>query len=190
MKQESRKQSLEIEFRETKNSAEENSWLKTVLTEAFPKDERPPFSFLRERMIEHVEWLIIIAEGEKAGFVYLMSDDEQVYLFYLAMDRKMRGKYIGTQALLKLIERYPDKNFFLAIEPVDESLPDYQQRLKRKNFYLNCGLRETGQRVREGKVIFDILSTRGRVNPQKYEKMMADWLGNAFPAPARARMFE
>ena len=53
----------------------------------------------------------------------------------------------GTEALLLLRELYSDRQFFLEIEEPEEKALNQADRLRRKKFYLQNGMEETGIRI-------------------------------------------
>ncbi len=56
-------------------------WAKDLFLTAFPRDERPPlFSVLTRGGKRNAVWLKILADGENAGFFYLVTEGDPVYV--------------------------------------------------------------------------------------------------------------
>lgn len=146
---------------------------------AFPADERAPMWLLAlksER--EDVDFWGLYSDGNWAGLAYVISGGEASYLFYLALSENMRGKGIGSKALQALKKHYMGQRFFLALEQLDESAENYEERLKRRQFYLKNGLKPLPLTIREATVTYDVMGT-GDVKPEEYESMMKKYLGAA-----------
>ncbi len=176
-------QIISLEKMNTKSKTEMR-WAKKLFITAFPAAERPPFFFLKARS-RFADWLKICADGKEVGFFYMVGQNDVLYVFYFAINEEQRGKHIGTEALKKLISDNKDRKIFLAIEPVEESAPNYAERVARKDFYKNCGLVELPKRIKEGQMVYDVLAT-GDFDGREYEKLMERWLG--FPAKHLLRM--
>ncbi len=152
-------------------------WAEELFLTAFPRDERPPFYVLTRGVGRNGVWLKILADGENAGFFYLITEGDPVYVCYFVIAPALRGQHIGTQAVQALLDRYSGKRLFLAIERTDENADNQSQRVSRKNFYLRCGLRESHRLMQEGPVIYEMLGVGGEVRGEEYEALMRKWLG-------------
>lgn len=166
-------------------------WAKGLLVSAFPPEERPPFFYVMKRGAgKTAVWLKITADGENAGFFYLVTEGDPVYLCLFAIDPALRGQHIGTQALQSLLDMYRGKRLFLAIERTDENADNLPQRISRKNFYLRCGLRESHRLMQEGSVIYEMLGVGGEVRSEEYEALMRKWFGFPLRCFVKTRIFE
>jgi RimJ/RimL family protein N-acetyltransferase len=166
----------EIKLVEMSAERAEMKWVKKLFVSAFPRNERPPFFIMRWRM-KKARWLKIVANGENAGFFYLVENDSRAYLFFFAVEERLRGKRIGTEALKILTDEWKGKCLYLAIEPPDENVANYAERVSRKEFYKRCGFLETGQFLREGNMIYEVLGNGGEVTDPEHKKLMKKWLG-------------
>ena len=102
------------------------------------------------------------------------------YVFYLAVEKEMRGRGLGTQAVRALIRAYEGKRLFLALERLDETAPNYAQRLSRHAFYERCGLRDLPHYIKEANVVYAIMGTGGPIRPEEYNAMMRAYAGPVF----------
>lgn len=151
---------------------------KRLYLSAFPKDERAPFALLMSRHRKgKAQMLAALDEERFAGLAYVVCIDDMVYLFYLAVQENLRGKGAGGQIIEQIIKMHPNKRVFLSREQLDETADNYEQRVKRRKFYLNCGLSDWGLCVREGKMTYSVMGIGKRVTPQEYDKLITSWSG-------------
>lgn len=147
--------------------------IKAIYTGAFPAEERAPFRMLRKRAEQgRADFRVISEEGKSIGLAYLVTYKDLAYLFYYAIDRSYRGKGYGTKALKSIIEIYKDYRLFLALENWEEESENKVQRIKRHDFYLNCGLHDLPYKLKEASVIFRIMGTGNAVEPEEYKALM------------------
>ena len=123
------------------------------------------------------DFWILSDSGKDVGIAYVIRRDKLVYLFYLAIDRLYRGSGYGTQAVKLILEQYSGCRVFLALEELDPKADNYEQRVKRHDFYLKCGLVDMPYKLKEVSVIHDIMGTGGVVEPEEYKAMIDAWMG-------------
>ena len=80
-----------------------------------------------------------------------------MYVFFLAIDPAWRSHGYGAAVLDELRKRYAGRQLVLDIEPLDSAAPNYEQRLRRKNFYLRNGFRESGCFFKYCGMCFEVL---------------------------------
>lgn len=154
------------------------SHIKSLYTEAFPSDERAPFRLLKKRAEKGKADFWIIKEEEKnIGLAYLVTNNDLAYLFYYAIDLSYRGKGYGTKALKALIKNYKNYRLFLALEDWREECENKVQRIKRHDFYINCGLHDLPYKLKEATVIYAIMGTGDAVEPEEYKALMNKYAG-------------
>ncbi len=115
-----------------------------VLYEAsFPKEEKKPFPVMLEKLRakQMIFYAIFNEKDEFSGFMLTAKHGNVLLLDYFAIEPEMRGLGIGSYALAKLCEMHADKSVVIEIE--DERVPcaDTVQRIRRKNFYIKCGMK-------------------------------------------------
>ena len=146
--------------------------------EAFPPNERAPFFLLVRRAEKGLaDWWSVCEENEWRGFFYVVSDADLAYVFYFAVDPAARGKGCGTRAMAALRGQYAGHRLFLAAEALDPAADNYAARVRRKQFYLRCGLQDLHARVREGDVIYELLGVGGAVSGAEYSRLVRRWAG-------------
>lgn len=108
---------------------------------AFPSSERKPFSVIANMYRKGTADVWCLEKrGVLLGFASTVNSEELILLDYLAVDKKHRGEGIGSQALSELRSIYLGKGVFAEIESTREPALNREERLKRKQFYLNCGM--------------------------------------------------
>lgn len=106
--------------------------------EAFPSYERKPFSLIRsmQRKGKSDVWYFE-KEGSFAGLVFTINSNNVILIDYLAIDANKRGEGIGSEIITQLRNYYPDKGIFVEIESVFDKCKNIDERMRRKQFYLN-----------------------------------------------------
>ena len=151
--------------------------IRKLYNSAFPDDERAPIWILASKAgRENVDFWGLYADGEWFGLAYVVTEGSICYLFYFAVAENMRKKGLGSKSLQALKKHYADYRFFLALEQLDESAENYEERLKRRNFYLRNGLKPLDLTIREASVIYDVMGT-DYIKLEEYELMMKNYLG-------------
>lgn len=146
---------------------------------SFPADERAPMWLLAfKSKSENVDFWGLYSDDEWVGLAYVISEGKASYLFYLALSENLRGKGIGSKALQSLKKHYAGQRLFLALEQLDESAKNYEERQKRRNFYLKNGMKPLPLTIREASVTYDVMGT-GDVEPEEYKSMMKKYFGAA-----------
>ncbi len=118
-------------------------WFKiyNLYQSAFPASEKKPFSMIRTMWKKGKSDVWYCEEdGKFAGLVITINGPEKILLDYLAVAKNRRGQGIGSGILKKMREKYAGKGVFLEIETVDETAENYEERKRRKQFYLSNGM--------------------------------------------------
>lgn len=169
---------MSIILKRAARSLPEYKSIKRLYHTAFPPEERPPFALLMSRTgREDVDFWAVYRNNKWVGFAYVLSGKGISYLFYLAVAEEERGKGHGGAILRVLKKMYEGQRFFLALEELDESAPNYGERVKRRQFYLNNGLVPLGCKLREGSMIYDVMGIGGEVEPWEYKELMQSFTG-------------
>jgi len=120
-------------------------WLKIyrLYQSAFPRNEKKPFSMIRSMQKEgKTDVWYCEKDGKFVGMVVTINGPQQILLDYLAVEKKHRGRGVGAELLRQTRERYTGKGVFLEIERVTETAENYEERKRRKRFYLSNGMTE------------------------------------------------
>ncbi len=138
----------------------EEEWklMKKLYKKAFPASERKPFALIREKYRQKVTDVWVIEEEEEfSGFAITMNGSDLVLLDYFAICEEKRGQGLGRKSLRALQEQYRGKRFFLEVESLKVSADNMEERRRRKQFYLNNGMKELGVYAKLFGVEFELL---------------------------------
>lgn len=140
--------------------------------EAFPLEERIPKSQLVQLGEEDFAELLGIYDGEEfIGFFFLLTEADCVYVFFFAIDEKVRSKGYGGKALKMLRDIYPDKKIFIDLEVIDEAAPNNEQRIARRKFYERNGYQTTNYFLSYFDMTFEILNPEGEFDKDTFWSM-------------------
>lgn len=146
---------------------------------AFPRSERKPFPVMLQKYREgKMDIWCLERAGRFLGLVITINSPSLILVDYLAIAEKARGQGIGTAALSAIGAHYNGRDIFLEIESVYEDSPNRQERLRRKAFYLRCGLTPMKVMVRLFGVKMELLGFGScRIDYDTYHAFYRDNLG-------------
>lgn len=106
--------------------------------QAFPAYERKPFSLIRstQKKGKSDVWYFE-KDGQFAGLVFTINSDDLILIDYLAIVPDKRGEGNGSEIIAKVRGFYDGKGIFVEIESVFDTCDNLEERLRRKQFYLN-----------------------------------------------------
>ncbi|MDE6313821.1 MAG: GNAT family N-acetyltransferase [Lachnospiraceae bacterium] len=110
------------------------------------KTKRPGVDFMS--LYDNKKWI---------GLLYVISESDLSYVFYFTISQSERRQGYGSHVLQTVKEFYKNQRLCHASEENDETAANYQQRVKRKEFYEKNGFPNLHCNLREGKVIYDML---------------------------------
>ena len=142
--------------------------LKRLYQEAFPAAERLPLGFLRRLAREHGAFLLFLDGEQFCGFAHYIRWQDICYILFLAIEPKLRGKGLGTELLAILRETEPKARLLLEIEHLDPQAANFQERRRRKQFYLNNGYAETGIFFQIRGVEYELLINGGKITEPEF----------------------
>ena len=143
--------------------------------DAFPASERKPFSIIRSMQKKgKTDVWYFEKDGRFAGFATTINGSDRILLDYLAVARKMRGHGIGTEILQHLRTQYEGKSVFLEIERLCPEAPNAEERIRRKRFYLSCGMTELNVAARVFGVEMELLGWNCTLDFDEYRRFYRD----------------
>lgn len=143
---------------------------------SFPRAERKPFSVILSAYRKSRADVWCILEGNRfLGFAATMNSPRLVMLDYLVISKQYRGQGIGTAAMKDLMQRYADREFILEIESPYEPGPDQLHRQKRKEFYVNCGMRPLHVMAEVFGIKMELLGQNCEIDFQRYRQFYHDF---------------
>lgn len=165
-----------LDFHECQNDFEKINHLYHA---AFPQEERAPIQLLIQKANEGKgDFLAVYDDQQWVGLVYVITYQQLSYVFYLAIDDSFRGCGYGSQILQMLKQRY-HHTIMLCIEEVKEDYDNYNQRVKRRDFYFKNGFQE-GFHFFEYGVKYDMLYFGEELTSQHYDDLMIDYIGEKY----------
>jgi len=168
-----------MKIREAKKS--ELHKIKKLYLQSFPKEERKLFSRMclqskRKRM----EMMVILDGSRQVGLAITALYQDLVLLDYFAIKKEFQNKHYGSRALELLKERYQDRRLVLEIELLDENASNYRERVRRKQFYLKNGMKETGIYASLHGVPMELLTTGKQVSYEEYHAIYEKSIDQVF----------
>lgn len=121
---------------------------------------------------DHFDFLALTENGTFVGFMVVQTYKRLSYLFFLAIDSASRSNGYGSRAIETLKERYPDKSQVVDFEMIDETSSNNQQRIKRKEFYLRNGYKETGLFLSYYGVDYEVMCMDERFCEEDFKGLM------------------
>lgn len=161
----------------------ENSNKKVIklYNEAFPKEERISTLLLKLLARKNKAKFYGIYDNEKfVGLIYNIYYKDIVFIFYLAINKELRGQGYGSKVLEFIKQKYSKHRIILCIEKVYEKSDNYKQRMKRKEFYIKNGFKDANYTIKEKGILYEMLyynESDKRVSLQEFEEMMKKYFG-------------
>ena len=122
----------------------------------FPENERPPLDWFYNCLNTYKENEVVcyFDEDNFIGFSYLTTYKDIIYITFLAVSPKFQNKGYGTKILSDIKTNNKGFTILLCFEEVDKKYPDYNQRLRRQEFYKRNGFIDNDLYTREGPVVY------------------------------------
>ena len=128
----------------------------------FPDDERKPLNMIVKALSQgSYECLGLFDDQHLVGYAFLVKDENDYLVDYLAVYPEHRNKGIGGELLHLLEESLRDAdNIIIEVEDPDAAAEDAEKetRIRRKSFYMRNGCQDTGLKVECFGVIYLILT--------------------------------
>ena len=164
---------MNIELIKLKPNCKDRKYFEKVNNEAFPFWERMSMDEIFEFAADtNTDVLGIYDNTEPIGFSVIMKNDECCYLYYIAIDKRLRSKGYGTATLKKIVETYSQLQIILDFEEIDENVENYEQRNRRKNFYLRNGFHETGNYTLLKEERFEVVCNKGLLRKEAFKELL------------------
>ena len=110
-----------------------------LFEEAFPEQERPPFSSLRHRDAGKFHFLVAENGDEPIGILTYWTFDELIYVEHFAIDEELRNQGLGKAVFLNFLSQQHEQ-VVLEIE-----LPNTEEADHRLEFYASMGFFQNPQ---------------------------------------------
>lgn len=141
--------------------------------EAFPPEEYlAPIKLVEMAKADNFDFWALSDEDTFIGFMVIQTYNSLAYLFFFAIDSSCRSKGYGTRAIETLKAKYPDKKHVVDFEMLDDTSNNNEQRVKRRNFYLRNGYKETGLFLSYMGVDYEVFCMDDDFEPEEFKAMM------------------
>lgn len=152
--------------------------IKRLYKEAFPQNERVPLPFLKYKARKRSADFFAIYDDEGfAGLLYCVYHTDIIFLFYLAIRPEKRGRGYGSLVLEKVKKRFKDQRVILSIEEVTKDSENYEQRRRRRDFYMRNGFETAGFKTKEYGVNYEFMQYGGKVRKKEYLGLLKRYMG-------------
>ena len=148
-------------------------WLRFCLLyrRAFPRSERKPVSMIRKMQKKGKTDVWYLERGGRfVGLAATINGDGIILVDYLAIHDKCRSNGNGSEALKQLQRQYAGKGVFVEIECLYEGADNYEERCRRKQFYLRNGMTEMHTTAKLFGVDMELLGYDCRLSYEEYRE--------------------
>lgn len=153
--------------------------------DSFPEDERMPYPMMvGMAMRKGMDMMLYYKDKKLCAMTYIATYGRLSYIFYLAVDKELRGRGLGTKLLRQIRRDYPDNNIILEIERLDPSAENNGERIRRKEFYKRNGFTECGRNVSYGGVDYEVLSSTGTLDVGELDRLIKHFTFGAWKKAA------
>lgn len=148
----------------------EYSEIKNLCATAFPKNEQMPMWILLLLSKRNgIDFTAYYDNDTFCGISYTVFKNNTVFVLYLAVNDKIRSKGYGSKILDSIKKNYNGKSIVLNIEPLDSNAENYEQRVKRFEFYKRNGFSSTNHLINDISGKYLILSTSKSFSVKAYK---------------------
>ena len=154
----------------------ENYEVRHLYEEAFPEEERLPWNdLLRLTDAMPLDFTTYYDLDTFVGLTIVLPRDDYNWFWYFAVEEGLRGKGYGQKILTHIIEQYKDKRLILDMESPRQTCDNLDQRLRRRDFYLMNGFRDTeAEKTFEGITYTILLKGEGTFTSEDYDHIISE----------------
>jgi len=146
--------------------------------EAFTTVRRVPSWLLRYMMRKGKPGFSVLYEHDTwIGLLYVTEYKDIVFVHFFAIAQCSRSLGYGSKVINSMKKIYSEKRIVLNIEELEEQQGNYQQRIKRKAFYLKNGFSSSGYVVKEPEERLEMLILGGSISQVEIEAMYKNLFG-------------
>ena len=157
------------------NSIERIDAIRLLYESAFPPDERMPFERVLQKRDAGVMRLLSVEseDGEFLGFANITLCLDVLALNYFAILPEKQGRGYGTQVIIALKKRYPERSIVIDIEDDGVECDNLAQRKRRRAFYERLGFSAMPYRLSIFGVPSLIMSSGRKYTFEEYKEIFA-----------------
>ena len=152
--------------------------IRRLYKSSFPKCERKPFSIIKKMKKKGKTDILCFYDGaDFVGFAATINGEREILVDYLAVSEKKRGRGYGRAALEIILKKYSPLGVFLEIEIPYESAENYEERARRKKFYLSSGFSPMNTYAKLFGVDMELLGAGCNLNFDEYRNFYLENYG-------------
>lgn len=148
--------------------------IESLYNTAFPKNERKEIKCLLEKNQDVGEIYAFFDKDNFVGFTCLLNCFNICHVIYFAVKTELRDEGYGSKIIQAVCKAKRGKRILVDIEMEEDDAPNEWQRVKRKEFYLRNGFKDTKISYRWEGDDYEILSYGGDCTKSEFR---AFWNG-------------
>lgn len=114
----------------------------TQLQKDFKPQEIPPLSRYKN-MLEGEGFTVLqyVEEGKEKAYFILRKQQQNILLFFFAVQENYRGQGIGSKCMKELQQSYEGCNIYIEVEAPEESTSEEEEKIRKRRiiFYERLG---------------------------------------------------
>lgn len=144
--------------------------------EAFPEEERLPWEdLIRLTDAMPLDFTAYYDIDTFVGLTIVLPRENYNWFWYFAVNEQLRGKGYGQKILNHIIQQYQAKRLILDMESPRQECDNLDQRLRRRDFYLRNGFRDTeAEKTFEGITYTILMKGEGTFTSKDYDEIIAE----------------
>lgn len=164
---------MQISLRKLTAESEDIHIFSDINDEAFPPSEYMSMEeILNFASATNTDVLGIYDGALPIGFIVILKNERCGYIYFYAIDGRLRSKGYGSAVLERLGDEYKGIQMTLDFELLDENADNYVQRLRRRQFYLRNGFHETGRYTMLGDERFEVVCNGGELDEEGLKDLL------------------
>ena len=150
-------------------NAPDKALAKKLYLTSFPKEELIPWWIVLLLINKKcVNFNCHYENGHFCGFTFTANEGNVLFVLFFAIEENLRHKGYGSAILEHLKSVYPNCEIYLNVELLDENADNFNERVKRVEFYKKNGFFDTKHNIREVGGVFRVLATTKDISPDDY----------------------
>ncbi len=164
---------MQINLKKLTSDSKDIRIFEKINDEAFPPSEHMSMDkIFKFASVTDTDVLGIYSGELPIGFVVIMKNQQCGYVYFLAIDSKLRSKGYGSATLKKILEEYGKIQMILDFEALNEKAANNEQRIRRRCFYLRNGFHETGRYTMLQGEKFEVVCNAGELNENGLKELL------------------
>lgn len=151
--------------------------IKRLYNHSFPSDERIEFYRLVRMLNENRKMYVYLEEEKIVGFTYFFFYEDIAYMGYICVEEELRNRGYGTVILERVIDDFKGYRIAVDIEEASEDFDNFEERKRRRDFYIRNGFVSTDIFYSFFNVDYEILSCGGIISRKQWQDLVKEHWG-------------